>query len=102
MKLIIFVYCNCHRIVYSQHALMIAGAQTVAVNVSVRMGHPVTHTVGSVGVLGAGEGSSVVRHAHPPNMGRTVLSSVGARMAAPATTYQESVTAHQAGQDLCK
>lgn len=83
------------------HALMIAGAQTVAVNVSVRMGHPVTHTVGSVGVLGAGEGSSVVRHAHPPSMGRTVLSSVAARMAAPAITYQESVTAHQAGQDLC-
>lgn len=102
MKLIIFVYCNCHRIVFSQHALMIAGAQTVAVNVSVRMEHPVTHTAGSVGVLGAGEGSSVVRRAHPPNMGRTVLNSVGARMAAPATTYQGSVTAHQAGQDLCK
>jgi hypothetical protein len=102
MKLIISVYCNCHRIVYSQHALMIAGAQIVAVNVNVRMGHPVTHTVESVGVLGAGEGSSVVRRAHPPSMGRTVLSSVGARMVAPATTYQESVTAHQAGQDLCK
>jgi hypothetical protein len=81
---------------------MIAGVQTVVVNASVRTGHPVTLTVGSVGVPGAGEDSSVVRHAHPPSMGRTVLSSVGARMAAPATTYQESVTAHQAGQDLCK
>jgi hypothetical protein len=102
MKLIFVVYYDCHRIVYLQHVLKIAGAQTVAVNVSVRMGHPVTLTVGSVGVPGAGEDSSAVTHAHPPSMGRTVPSSVGARMAAPATTYQESVTAHRAGQDPCK
>jgi hypothetical protein len=62
----------------------------------------VTHTVESVGVLGAGKGSFAVRHAHPCSMGKTVLSSAGARMAAPATIYQESVTAPQAGQDLCK
>jgi hypothetical protein len=62
----------------------------------------VTHTVGSVGVLGAGEASSVARHAHPHSTDKTVLSSVGARMEVPATTYQESATALQDGQDLCK
>jgi hypothetical protein len=81
---------------------MIGGAQTAAVSVSVRMGHPVTHTVENVGVQGAGEGSSVVRHVHLRIMDKTVLSSAGAKMVAPVITYQESVVAHQAGQGLCK
>lgn len=81
---------------------MIGGVQTAAASVSVRMGHPVTHTVGSVGVLGAGEASSVVKHVCPHSMDKTVLSSAGARIVAPATTYQESANAHRAGRDLCK
>lgn len=56
----------------------------------------------SVGVLGAGEASSVVRRVHPRSTDRTVLSSVVARMVAPATTYLESACARRAGRDLCK
>jgi hypothetical protein len=81
---------------------MVGGAQTAAASASVRMGHPVTHTVENVGVLGAGEGSSVVRPAHLRITDKTVLSSAGARMVAPVITYQERVAAQQAGQGLCK
>jgi hypothetical protein len=81
---------------------MIGGAQTAAASVSVRMGHPVTHTVENVDALGVGEDSSVVRRVHLHIMGKTVLSSAGARMVAPVITYQESVAAHQAGWGRCK
>jgi len=81
---------------------MVGGAQTVAASVSVRMRPHVTLTVENAGVLGAGEGSSVVRHVHLRIMGKTVLSSAGARMVAPVITYLESVVAHRAGWGLCK
>jgi len=82
------------------HVLMVGGAQTVAASVSVRMRHRVTLTVENAGVLGAGEGSSVVRHVHLHIMGKTVLSSAGARMVASVITYLESVAAHRAGRGL--
>jgi len=96
------MYCNWYIIVWLQHVLMVGGAQTAAASVSVRMGRHVTLTVENAGVRGAGEGSSVVRHVHLRIMGKTVLSSAGARMVAPVITYLESVAAHQAGWGLCK
>ena len=74
----------------------------MAAGVSVRMGHHVILTVANAGVLGAGEGSSVVRRVHLHIMGKTALSSAGAGIMAPVFTYQESVAAHQAGWGLCK
>lgn len=93
---------QCYILLYSQHVLTIGGVQTAAASVSVRTGRLATHTVESVGVLGAGEASSVVRRVHPRSTDRTVLSSVVARMVAPATTYLESACARRAGRDLCK
>jgi hypothetical protein len=96
------MYCNWYIIVFLQHVLLVGGAQTVATSASVRMGHHVTLTVENAGVPGGGEGSSVQRHVHLRIMGKTVLSSAGARMVAPVITYLESVAAHQAGWGLCK
>jgi len=81
----------------NEHVLTAGGAQTAAASVSVRMRHHVTLTVENAGVLGAGEGSSVVRRVHLRIMGKTVLSNADARMVAPVITYLESVAAHQAG-----
>lgn len=82
------------------HVLLVGGAQTAATGASVRMGHHVILTVENADVLGAGEGSSVVRHVHLHIMGKTALSSAGARIMAPVFMYQESVAAHQAGWGL--
>jgi hypothetical protein len=81
---------------------MVGGAQTAAASVSVRMRHHVTLTVENAGVLGAGEGNSVVRRVHLRIMGKSVLSSAGAEMVAPVITYLENVAVHQAGWGLCK
>lgn len=85
-----------------QHVLLVGGVRTAAASVSVRMTRHVTLTVENAGVLGAGEGSSVVTRVRLRIMGKTVRSSAGARMVAPVITYQESVAVHQAGWGLCK
>jgi hypothetical protein len=96
------MYCNWYIIVFLQHVLLVGGAQTAAASVSVRMRHHVTLTVENAGVLEGGEGSSVVRRVHLRIMGKTVLSSAGAKMVAPVITYLESVAAQQVGRGLCK